>query len=97
MGILLEKTLRGFDFAKFTDRNGHQCSVQKSSIATEDCIWLGADKIGLKEFTASAGWIERNEFDGGSFIANNRMHLTREQVAELLPILQRFVDTGELS
>jgi hypothetical protein len=25
-----------------------------------------------------------------------RMHLSREQVAELLPYLQKFVDTGEI-
>lgn len=26
----------------------------------------------------------------------SRMHLTREQVKDLLPILQRFVETGEI-
>ena len=25
-----------------------------------------------------------------------RMHLSREQVAELMPVLQKFVDTGEI-
>jgi hypothetical protein len=30
-------------------------------------------------------------------MVDSRMHLSREQVAELLPILQKFVDTGELS
>lgn len=28
--------------------------------------------------------------------ANSRMHLNREQIAELLPILQKFVETGEI-
>ena len=28
---------------------------------------------------------------------NQRMHLTVNQVKELLPILQRFVETGEIS
>lgn len=27
----------------------------------------------------------------------DKMHLTQEQVAALLPLLQRFVETGELS
>lgn len=27
-------------------------------------------------------------------VGNNRMHLNQEQVKELLPYLQRFVDTG---
>ena len=33
------------------------------------------------------------DLDGVSF---PRMHLSREQVAELIPVLQYFVDTGEL-
>ena len=28
--------------------------------------------------------------------ANTSMHLSREQVAALLPMLQRFVETGEI-
>jgi len=32
-----------------------------------------------------------------TWMVDSRMHLSREQVAELLPILQKFVDTGELS
>jgi hypothetical protein len=32
----------------------------------------------------------------GSYVANNRMHLTRDQVRDLLPLLQKFADTGEL-
>ncbi len=31
-----------------------------------------------------------------NWMINSRMHLTRDQVAELLPHLQRFVETGEL-
>lgn len=37
----LNKTARGFDIIEFTDRYNNSCSLQKSSIATEDCIWLG--------------------------------------------------------
>ena len=29
-------------------------------------------------------------------VNDNRMHLTREQVAELVPILQRFLDTDSI-
>lgn len=28
---------------------------------------------------------------------HSKMHLSRNQVAELLPILQKFVETGEIS
>ena len=30
-------------------------------------------------------------------LLSTRMHLTRKQVKELLPLLQKFVETGELS
>ena len=38
------KTNRGFHYADFYDRNNEGCSLQKSSIADEDCIWLGIDR-----------------------------------------------------
>ena len=96
------KTGRGFHLLEFQDRNGVECSLQKSSIATEDCIWLGASDIGLQEFVANRpdgpAWrdIELENTIKHHYVANNRMHLTREQVKELLPHLERFVETGEL-
>jgi hypothetical protein len=75
---------RGFAFLSFMDRYKQVCSLQKSSIATEDCIWLGVD-IGIPK-----------ELGGDGEKVNARMHLTRKQVKELLPYLQRFVETGEL-
>ena len=99
----VKKNKRGFGYIEFKDQHGTECSIQKSSIATEQCIWFGADKIGLQEFVAyryPSAWVERTDVDVHTmehhFVANNRMHLTRKQVAKLLPILQKFVDTGEL-
>lgn len=40
----LEKNQRGFENGKFTDLYGEKCSIQKSSLATDDAIWLGIDK-----------------------------------------------------
>jgi hypothetical protein len=40
----IEKTERGFDIIEFLDRYGVECSLQKSSLATEDCIWLGVNE-----------------------------------------------------
>lgn len=37
----LTQTPRGFDFLEFQDRNNQKCTLQKSSCATEDAIWLG--------------------------------------------------------
>lgn len=41
--IVLGKTDRGFSYGRWTDRYGSVCSIQDSSLATEECIWLGVD------------------------------------------------------
>lgn len=101
MTIEIGETQRGFSKLEFTDRNGVRCSLQQSSLASEDCIWLGCNDLGLKRFEAGKGWQDvelENVHPGGPYhSANTRMHLTREQVAELLPHLQRFAYTGELA
>lgn len=89
------KTLHGFDLLKFRDSNGVECSMQKSSAASENKIWLGCDEANPKVLVNGRGWVPLPMPD--DYLATTRMHLTREQVAELLPSLQRFVATGELS
>lgn len=42
--IELSPTERGFYRAEFTDRYDEKCSIQKSSLAFEDCIWLGINQ-----------------------------------------------------
>lgn len=79
----LELTARGFAHANFKDQYDANCSIQKSSLATEDCIWLGVDDEPQRHHVTQE-WL------------GQRMHLTREMVAVLLPLLQRFVETGEL-
>lgn len=37
-------TQRGFKIGSFEDRNGKVCSLQYSSLATEEAIWLGINK-----------------------------------------------------
>lgn len=94
MEAKLEKTERGFGIVQFRDRNGVSCSLQKSSIASEDAIWFGCNDIDLQLFTPGKGWesIPLTK----DHIANTRMHLTQEQVIALLPYLKRFAETGEL-
>ena len=84
----LKRTLRGFVNADFTDLYGSECSIQDSSLATDDAIWLGVDHINAKEWSTIVG-VDPEKIPA-------RMHLSREMVAELLPILQRFVDTGSI-
>ena len=95
--IKLEVNQRGFEGGKFTDLYGEKCSIQESSLATDAAIWLGIANPKLTVF--------ENEQKGKylvtempkNFSVSSRMHLNREQVAELLPILQKFVETGHLS
>jgi len=97
-----KKTSRGFSVKEFADRNGVPCSIQKSSIATEDCIWLGAEDIGLLKFVPNgvpSSWqkVDVTELLGTrEWIANNRMHLSIKHAKTLIKALQKFVDTGEV-
>ncbi|NHR07429.1 hypothetical protein HA052_19750 [Chromobacterium haemolyticum] len=100
------KTQHGFASIAFRDRNDAPCRLQKSSLVTEDALWLGVDDAEPKimacnaaahgvETTETTGWVPYPLPD--AVLLTTGMHLTREQVAQLLPILQHFVDTGELS
>jgi hypothetical protein len=91
----VEKTItdRGFGIIEFTDIYGKECSIQKSSLARADAIWFGISKV-KAEIMTSKGW-ENYEIPE-SVCISTRMHLTREAVAELLPILTKFVETGEI-
>ncbi len=98
-------TDRGFELIRFKDEYGSLCSLQKSSLATADAVWLGVNDADPKIMVSEAakfgirteetvGWIPYPIPVGISL--TTRMHLTQAQVAELLPHLQKFVDTGEI-
>lgn len=100
-----KKTLRGFPYYEFVDRYNQKFSIQKSSLAFEDCIWFGLDDADPKVMASEAatvgvqteettGWVKYPIPD--KVTLSTRMHLTQEQVAELIPILQKFVETGEI-
>jgi hypothetical protein len=94
--VEITKTERGFRIGKFTDLYGIKYSIQESSLATDDAIWFGTDdpKLVIFEDENMGKYIETTLPKNWS--VHSRMHLNREQVAELIPILQKFVDTGEL-
>ncbi len=84
--------------------------MQKSSLADEHCIWLGisdaeprimcsdAIKLGLREETgtdADRGWCEYQIPE--EVLLSTFMHLTQQMVKDLLPHLEKFAETGELS
>ena len=87
-------TQRGFAIIKFSDRNDQGCSLQKSSIATEDCLWLGVQDANPLVLVPGEGW-QPVSFPSDTLFST-RMHLNREQVEALLPLLQHFVDRGNL-
>ena len=90
----VQQTNRGFDLIKFEDLYGVKCSLQKSSLATDDAIWLGCDELNAKKLIPGQGWVPVNIPD--EIILSTRMHLNREQVQALLPHLQKFVEEGEI-
>ena len=92
--ITWSNTERGFRLGKFLDRYKEECSIQKSSLATENAIWLGISDPKPKVMVLGAGWKEVPLPDD-AFIAG-RMHLTQDQVRTLLPVLQHFAETGRL-
>jgi len=92
----MEKTQRGFSIDNFKDLYGEECSIQKSSLATDDAIWLGIDNPKLTVFEDENMGKYLNVQLPKNFMVSSRMHLNREMVEKLLPVLQKFVETGEL-
>lgn len=90
----LTNTLRGFPIVKFNDAYGYECSLQGSSSAMREAIWFGVDNPYVQVFVPNKGWQDVKLPKDTSIYG--RMHLTREQVKELLPFLQRFTESGTL-
>ena len=92
-------TERGFEIIEFEDFYGEKCDIQKSLLATNNCIWLGlkqADPIIRAKNVQEdgVGWVKYPIHR--DVMINTRMHLSKEQVKELLPILEKFVKTGDI-
>lgn len=105
MELNSNKTERGFAHIEFIDRYGAKCSLQKSSLASEYAIWFGVDDANPKIMVSDAnklgiptdaynGWIDYEI--PKEVLLSTRMHLTQDMVKQLLPMLQRFAQTGEL-
>lgn len=102
----IEKTGRGFSLIQFTDKYNVKCSLQESSLATEDCIWLGVDDVEPKIMVKDAvalGLDTNGQTDGcisysipEKVVLSSRMHLTQQQVLDLLPHLLHFAIHGTI-
>lgn len=99
------KTQRGFDYSTFKDLYGNECSLQKSSLATIDAVWLGVNEACPQIMVSKAkqhglepigdcGWMPYPVPE--DVLLHTRMHLSRKQVSMLLPYLVRFAETGAL-
>ena len=89
------KTKRGFEIIEFIDKYDTKCSLQKSSLALEEAIWLGVDDADFTIFDETMGKYITKKLPK-NFSVNTRMHLTQKQVKDLLPHLIKFAETGEL-
>lgn len=99
METIRNKTDRGFTVIEFSDQYDKKCSIQESSLATEDAIWFGIDNpdpiiMASKVQKGGTGWVKYPIPE--DVVIHTRMHLTQDQVAKLIPILQNFVETGEI-
>jgi hypothetical protein len=94
--VEISKTQRGFGIGKFKDSYGNDCSIQKSSSASDDFIWIGIDNPKLTVFEDENMGKYISTSLPKNWMVDSRMHLSRNQVAQLLPALQRFVERGEL-
>lgn len=109
MKINFKRTPRRFPYVEFKDFYGSECSIQLSSILELDCLWIGindahpkimardANELGLVHLLKDGperltGWVDYPFPKEVHF--TTRMHLHRDQIKALLPILQHFVETG---
>jgi hypothetical protein len=72
------------------DSYGLDCSIEKSNFT--DCIWLGVTNPVIKKSDPKLGLFEVKLPDDCEILTR----LSRNQVNDLLPYLQHFVDTGDL-
>jgi hypothetical protein len=86
----IKKTMNrfiGLASVEFSDHDFRICTIQDSSLATEAAIWFGVSNSG-PQISGPSGKMSED--------VNQRMHLTQEQVEDLLPFLNEFSNTGRL-
>lgn len=76
----LVHTPRGFERITFADHYGVKCSLQQSSLADLDAVWLGSDENQPVHHVMGES-------------VSPRMHLTRPQVIDLVARLRAWLKT----
>lgn len=77
------KTSRGFNYFEFKDINNESCSIQKSSVATSDCLWLGCENNTKPHHVTGE-------------CSSPRMHIDRKLAKKLVKHLNKFILTGDI-
>ena len=77
------RTQRGFQRIDFKDAYGEPCSLQVSSSASMQAVWLGQEHETIHQVTGEK--------------CGARMHLERRTVKSLIRHLQNWLDTGDFS
>jgi hypothetical protein len=100
--IELEETCRGFAFGIFKDNKGVECSIQDSSLATEEAIWFGVRNANPRKlinnvFQTVNYLIDQDEISSFDLyrdvLFNTRMHLTTKHVKTLIRNFEKFLTT----
>lgn len=81
-------TKRGFELLTFYDRYNELCDIQRSSLASEDAIWLGTHSPNPQIIKEGEGWVEYPLPQNA--LISHRMHLTRKQTVYLALKLLKF-------
>ena len=81
---------------KFVDNRNVQCRIRRSTIKEQDVVLLGTINANKLACVANENGIGARHYNIPKEVyIPTEMHLTREMVAELLPILQEFVKPKE--
>lgn len=103
-----DRTQRGFGKVEFKDGYGNRCSIQQSSSAMDDFLWIGCDDaaktakvmavdaayVGVKT-DQRTGWVDFPIPE--QVLIHDRMHLNRADVRKLVKRLNLWLKTGGLA
>ena len=89
------RTDRGFERVEFSDFYGVECSIQQSSLATEDALWLGCNEANPRMLVPGQGW-QPVPMPPGDIVSDTRMHLSVPMVKALIKHLQAWLATKKL-
>lgn len=95
MNACAQVTERGFTRIEFRDVYDKECSLQESSLATDNAIWFGISEA-KPEYRKDGKWVTFEYPEGVEIFTSTRMHLKQSQMHWVIPALQHFQKYGVL-